>query len=176
MKYFSATIAAVTAIQVSSKSLAKHAVEVAQPDDDCIDGTISIDGVDLDWELSWGLDLGDEDYDSDYSDEEPSGPTMMTVEAKGNAWQIATVDTCAPTGFELCKVADPEDGLYIPDYALAKANEGTIIPMTETWGWYGVYGGFCEGRGYSGSCRDLRHSNNKDPMQRLTSNAVCVRC
>ena len=186
MKYFSATIAAVTAIQVSSKSLANQpddAIEgtisidgedidweVGMPESNAIVGTFGVDGADLDWELNWDVSYGDEDY----SDEEPSGPTMLGVEAGGNSWQIATVDTCEPSGFELCKVKNPQEGLYIADYALAKANEGTIIPKTETWGWYGVYGGFCEGRGYTGSCRAL--SADKDPMHRLTGNAVCVRC
>ena len=33
-----------------------------------------------------------------------SKKAMISVKAGGNTWQIATVDTCAPSGFELCKV------------------------------------------------------------------------
>ena len=64
MKFF-ASIAAANALQVSSKSLAKLALEAAQPEKDSIGGIINVDGADIDWELNWGVryDYGPESAD-----------------------------------------------------------------------------------------------------------------
>ena len=58
MKNIAASIAAVAAIKVSSKTKAKSTAE-----DEVISGTINVDGMDVDWSLD--VDYGPEEWSDD---------------------------------------------------------------------------------------------------------------
>ena len=64
MKNIAASIAAVAAIKVASKTKAKSTAE-----DEVISGTINVDGMDVDWSLDvdYGMEqYGNDDYYYDY--------------------------------------------------------------------------------------------------------------
>ena len=115
--------------------------------------------------------LPDPDVVDEISETIPDYPPVyeMVIE-----WDLAIKDDCATPQFYLCNLLGdrPQMGDYLAVYELAKQYEDEIVSKISEWGSYGVYGGFCEGSGHTGSCRN----DVEDPEERLTGDAICVRC